>query len=171
MPRDLLVGEVTLTELLDRLAFPEEAQQTAALEQPKLYMGAVTYRVKAMKRRLDAEAKMEDVQVDTSAKVRRQLVAGNTSKKAITEKQIEEKVAQSPEFRAARDKAIEAKWKEEWMKGLLDAYEHRRSTIKTLAQYAFMQDVFNPAGDQLDRLKKKRDYLKAQYGKPQDEDI
>jgi len=158
MARKLLVGEVSVTDLVGRLAFAQEETQQAALEQAKLFMAAATYRVHRMKGRQEAEAKLDDVRTDKSIRLRVKHAGG--AKKGFTEKFLAELVDRDPSVRQARDEALEARRKEEWAKLLLDAYEHRRSTIKILTQFAYIEDTFRPGGEELEKMKAKRDRLK-----------
>ena len=160
MARNILVGEVALNDLLERLAFAQEETEAAALEQAKLFMAAATYRIKKMKKRQDAEAALDDIQTDASMSLRRKS-ALNSAKKSITEKALAEMVSARTDVRAARNTALEAKREEEWAKLLLDAYEHRRSTIKILTQFAFIEDNFRPGGEEVEKMARKRAQLKA----------
>ena len=54
--------------------------------------------------------------------------------------------------------ADKAKRLEEWAKLLLEAYEHRRGSLKVMAQFAFMEDNFT-AGGEVEKMKRKKDRL------------
>lgn len=157
MVRKLLVGEVSVKELVDHLAFAQEETETAALEQAKLFMAAATYRVQRMKDRQEAEAALDDARTDRGLSLRRKNAG---AKKALTEKFLSDLVDSDSAVRDVRNKALEARRKEEWAKLLLDAYEHRRSAIKTLVQFAYIEDSFRPGGEELDKMKRRREQLK-----------
>jgi hypothetical protein len=162
--RKPLIGEVDVHELLDRLAFAQEETEAAALDQPKCYMAAVTYRIKKMRVRQEAEMHLDNIRVDYSIKMRFKY----KGQKGTTEKAIAELVDRVPEIRTATAELATAKRLEKWAEGLLDAYEHRRSSIKVLAQYAFMQDSFT-GQHAVERMKEKRERLKREYEKdPED---
>lgn len=164
MPRKPLIGEVDVETILDRLAFAQEDTEQAALEQAKLYMAAVTYRIKKMRTRQEAEMHLDNIRVDYSLKMRFK----HKGQKGMTERAIQELVERVPEIRDAIRSMAKAKRLEEWSKGLLDAYEHRRSSLKILAQYAFMQDSFSGQYE-VDKMKRKRERLKQAMGKDEDE--
>lgn len=164
MPRKPLIGEVDAKELVDRLAFAQEDTEEAALEQAKLYMAAATFRVTKMRKRQEAEMHLENMRVDYSLRMR----AKYKGQKGTTERSIQEMVDRVPEIRDAVAALAKAKRLEEWAKLLLDAYEHRRSTLKILAQFAFMQDSFN-GQHEVDRLKGQREHLKRSMGKEEDD--
>jgi hypothetical protein len=159
-----LMKDVDVKNLVDRLAFAQEGTEDAALEQAKLYFEAVTYRIKKMRVRQEAEMHADNLQVDYSLKMRIKF----KGQKGMTEKAISEMVDRVPEIRQARVDFETAKRVEEWSKGLLDAYEHRRSSIKVLAQFAFMQDNFSGQYE-VEKMKNKRERLKREIGKdPED---
>lgn len=160
MAKKPLIGEVDVHQLVDHLAFTQEGTEDAALEQAKLYMAAVTYRIKKMRIRQEAEMHLDNLRVDYSLKMRFK----HKGKKGMTERSISELVERVPELREAVEALATAKRIEEWAKGLLDAYEHRRSSIKVLAQFAFMQDNFS-GQHEVERMKSKRERLKREYGK------
>jgi hypothetical protein len=164
MPRKPLIGEVDPQALVDRLAFTQEETQDAAMEQPKLFMAAATYRIKKMRTRLEAEMHLDNLRVDYSLKMRFK----HKGQKGMTERAIQELVDRVPEIRQATVEAAKAKRLEEWAKLMLDAYEHRRSSIKVITQFAFMQDTFSGQYE-VDKMKKQRDRLKRDMGK--DEEI
>jgi hypothetical protein len=156
--RKPLIGEVDIKDLLARLAFAQEETQEAALEQAKLYMTAATYRVKRMKDRQEAEAAHDDMRTDLSVHYRRKYAV--SGKKGVTEKTLVELVDRNSGVREARNAVLVAKRREEWSKLLLDAYEHRRSTIKILTQFAYLEDEYRPGGEEIDKMKARRERLR-----------
>lgn len=154
MAEKLTIGEVSLQTLVDKLAFSEEGTPTAALEQAKLYMAAASYRIKKMKERQEAEAAVDNMEVDVSLQVRAKCVG----KKGFTERYMNDMVSSNAKLRALRDVADKAKRLEEWAKLLLEAYEHRRGSLKVMAQFAFMEDNFT-AGGEVEKMKRKKDRL------------
>jgi hypothetical protein len=154
--KNILVGEVPLQELLDRLAFSEEGTPVAAMEQPKLFMAAASYRIKRMKDRQEAEAKLDNLKVDLSLKIR----ARNLGKKGATERYLNDMVASSPQLRVAVEEANKAKRIEEWAKLLLEAYEHRRGSLRVMAQFAYIEENFSATGNEVEKLRGKRERLK-----------
>ena len=166
--RKPLIGEVELKDLLERLAFAQEEVQDAALEQAKLFMAAATYRVKKMKKRQEAEAALDDIRTSRSIQLRAKYVA--SGKKGVTEKYLTDMIDGNAVVREARNLALEARREEEWAKLLLDAYEHRRSSIKILATFAYLEDEFRPGGEEIEKMKSKRAQLKKTLGR-QEEDV
>lgn len=152
-----IVGEVDVKDLLSRLAFAEEDTQRAALEQAKLFMAAATYRIRRMKERQQSDAAYDDIRTEKSIRLR--VKGSGGAKKGFTEKSLTELVDRDPAVKEARDAALAAKRREEWAKLLLDAYEHRRSTIKVLVQFAYIEDTFRPSGE-VDSMKARREKLK-----------
>ncbi len=150
-----LVGEVSLEDLIARLAFAQEETPAAAVEQAKLFMAAADYRIKKMKTRQEADAKLDDLRVHRSLQLR-----ATNAKGKLTERHLNDLVDRDPKIQGARDEAATAKRREEWAKLLLEAYDHRRSTLKILTQFAFMEDNFRGGVDELDRLRAKKDRLK-----------
>ncbi|SRR6266566_1127667 len=153
--KKIIVGETSLQELLDRLAFSEEGTPVAALEQAKLFMAAASYRIKRMKDRQEAEAEVDNLEVDLSLQVR----ARNMGKKGATEKYLNALVDSSPKLRAAKEKLSKAKRLEEWAKLLLEAYEHRRGSLRVMAQFAYIEENFSATGGEVEKMKKKKDRL------------
>ena len=160
MARKQLVGELSIQEIVGRLAFAEEETQQAALEQPKLYMAAATFRIHKMRARQEAEMALENLCVDRSLYLRRQQKVGE-KKKGLTEKNIADLVENMKEVRELKAKLATAKRMEEWSKLLLDAYEHRRSTLKILVQFAFIQDTVG-GRHEVDKLHAQREKLRDQ---------
>lgn len=165
MTRKPLIGEVDPQTLVDRLAFSQEETQEAALEQAKLYMAAATYRIKKMRVRQEAEMHVDNLRVDYSLKMRFK----HKGQKGMTERAIQELVERVPDIREATADLAKAKRLEEWSKLLLDAYEHRRSSLKILTQFAFMQDSFSGQYE-VDKMKRQRERLKRDLGKEEDYD-
>ena len=149
------IGVVDKEDLLERLAFAQEEVEGAALEQAKMFMAAATYRISKMRTRQEAEMHLDNLRVDYSLKMRFKY----KGQKGFTEKAIQEMVERTPDIRAAVAEMAKAKRLEEWAKLLLDAYEHRRSSLKILSQYAFMQDSFSGQSE-VERMKRKRDALR-----------
>lgn len=150
-----LIGELGLKDLLDNLTFDEEEVQTAAMNQPKLFMAAATFRIGKMKKRQRAEAKHDDLRTDKAIKLR--VLKAQVK---MTEKQIGELVDRDPDIRIARNEVDDAKRHEEWSKLLLEAYDNRRASIKVLTQFAFIEDNFRGGTDEAEKMKKKREQLK-----------
>lgn len=150
-----LSKDVDIERLLRKLAFPQEETEQAAVEQPRLFMDAATYRVHKMRERQQAEMHEENLRVDYSLKMR----AKFKGQKGTTEKALAEMVNKNPDLRDAVAAVAKTKRLEEWSKLLLDAYEHRRSSIKILAQFAFMKDTFSGQSE-VDRMKRKKEFLK-----------
>lgn len=150
--------------LVDRLAFSQEETQDAALEQAKCFMAAATYRIKKMRVRQEAEMHLDNLRVDYSLKMRFK----HKGTKGTTERAISEMVERVPEIRQATAELAKAKRLEEWAKLLLDAYEHRRSSIKVITQFAFMQDTFSGQGE-VDRMKRQRERLKREMSKEEED--
>jgi hypothetical protein len=156
MSRKLLIGEVSLEDLVARLAFAQEETPSAAVEQAKLFMAAADYRIKKMKIRQEADASYEDLRIHRSLQLR-----ATNAKGKLTERHLNDLVDRDPKIQQARDDAATAKRREEWAKLLLEAYDHRRSTLKILTQFAFMEDNFRGGADELERLRKKKARLKS----------
>ncbi len=165
MEKKLLIGEVSLEDILERLAFTEEQTSHAALEQAKLFMAAASYRIKRMRKRQETEMAAENLRVDTSIRLRLKF----KGTKGVTEKFISERVSASPTVREAEVAAADAKRNEEWAKHLLEAYEHRRTSLKILAQFAFMDDTFSGKFE-TDRMMNKREKLKRALKRDREEE-
>lgn len=166
--KKILTGEVSLEDLLERLSFSEEGVQYAALDQAKLYMAAATYRVKKMRTRQEAESSLENLRVDFSLRVR----AKYKGQKGVTERYLTDLVEANQSLRGAKERASKAKRGEEWAKLLLEAYEHRRGSLKVLAQFAYMEDNFSGGSqDVVDRMRRKRERLKRGLPEKEDEDF
>jgi hypothetical protein len=161
--RKPLIGEVDTEDLLERLAFAQEETELAALEQAKLYMAAATYRIKKMRTRQEAEMHLDNIRVDYSLKMRFK----HKGQKGMTERSIQELVERVPEIRKATEDLAKAKRLEEWSKLLLDAYEHRRSSIKVIAQFAFIRDSFSGQYE-ADKMKRQKERLKREMGKEEE---
>lgn len=163
MGKKLLTGEVDIHQVVERLAFAEEDLQTAALEQARLYMAAATYRVKKMRTRQEAEMSLDNFRVDYGLKLRLKY----KGQKGTTERFINDMLERVPEVRTAVSEVAKAKRMEEWSKLLLDAYEHRRSSLKILSQFIFMQDTFSGQSE-TDRLKARQRALRGRLSEEED---
>lgn len=152
----LIIGEVSLQELLNKLAFSQEGTPLAALEQAKLFMAAADYRIKRMKDRQEAEASADNLKVDLSLKVREK----NLGKKGATERYLSDLVDSSIKLRELREVAAKAKRREEWAKLLLEAYEHRRGSLRVMAQFAYIEENFSASGEEVEKLRRKKERLK-----------
>lgn len=158
MDKKQLVGEVSLTDILDRLSFSEEDTPNAALEQPKLYAAAASYRIKKMRDRQEAELALDELRTTYSLKFRGKY----RGEKGYTEKYLSDLVEHQQAVRDALRKAAETKRNEEWAKHLLDAYEHRRTSLKILTQFAFMGDSFSGSQREVEKLQNRKDALRRQ---------
>jgi hypothetical protein len=163
MIKKLPIGEVNIKEIVDHLAFEEEDLQTAALEQAKLYMAAATYRVKQMRHRQEAEMHLDNLRVDYGLKLRMKY----KGQKGTTERFINDMIERVPEIRTAVSEVAKAKRFEEWSKLLLDAFEHRRSSLKILSQFIFMQDTFTGKFE-TGKLKARRAALRGQLAEQEE---
>jgi len=159
MPRKQLIGVVEKEDLLERLAFTQEEVEDAALEQAKLFMAAATYRVDKMRKRQEAEMRADNLRVDYSIKMRVKF----KGQKGMTEGAIKEMVQRVPEIRQAEEELAKTKRMEEYSKLLLDAYEHRRSSLKILTQFAFMHDTFSGQSE-VDKMKRMRERMRRAGG-------
>ena len=92
------------------------------------------------------------------------------AKKGMTERYINDLVDNSPDIRKARDELHKAKRLEEYAKLLLDSYDHRRSSIKVLAQFAYVEDSMQLRNLGTERMKEERIRLKKALHDREDED-
>ena len=164
--RKVHIGEVSLQDLLDRLAFTEEETASAAMEQGKLFMAAADFRIRRMHRRQTAEMALDNLRVDWSLHLRKK----KKGEKGVTERYLNDLVEKSSEVRTAKEEAAKAKRDEEWAKHLLEAYEHRRTALKILAQFAFLEDT-STARHETERLAQKRERLKRALGRDEEDEL
>lgn len=126
-----------LQELVNELYFEDEHLQTATLNQASLYQKAAAYRIRKMKARQIAEASFDDARTERALLLRRKYAG---KKPALTERYLTDLVDGTQTVRVARDALQVAKRQEEYAKHLLEAYEHRRGSIKVLAQFIYVED-------------------------------
>jgi hypothetical protein len=129
--QNILDEPVDLKGLLKKLDFTEEDLIRADLEQPRLYMEASRFRVRLMRKVIQAEAALELVSVGSALRIRKKY---RELGKSITESAIKERVANNPDVQDCKKRLGEVEAMEEWAKLLLEAFKMRRDAVKILAE-------------------------------------
>ena len=168
--KKLLIGDVTLEDLLDRLSFSEENVQSAVLEQAKLFFSAADYRIKKMRKYQEAKARLEQIRIHESLKLREKNSNPEKGKKALTEKYLSDLVEQKQIIKEARAQLDQSERLEEWAKLLLEAYRQRRDSLRVYAQFAYVEDNFRVGENQIESMKEKRERLKRSIKDREEED-
>lgn len=131
------MAELTLTELLGALEFPEEQLAKAALTQGRLYMHAAKYYTRAMAKRKEAEAAYEERKSSRAqflrGVLRKKFIKSSRKMKEATEGEIKEKVMLSSSVVNLRRAYDEAVVLESYAKELLEAYRWRGAACRILA--------------------------------------
>lgn len=128
--------ETTLPQLLESLSFSREGLQKAVLDQAPLFMEAASYRVAKMKNRQDAEAALDEMRRTMSLKIRED----NAGKKGLTERFINDFIEDQASVKEARRKLEQSERVEELSKLLIEAYRHRKDSLRILAGFYFGDD-------------------------------
>lgn len=124
---DALAEQINLRKLLASADFQEENVLRAAMEQPKLYLQAVTLKVNANRHKIKMETRFELIKSELSKDIR-----ANRSVK--TEGHLKEILMRRKSYRKAKYKFDEAKDHEEYMEKLCRMFEMRMQSIRVVAQ-------------------------------------
>ena len=121
---------INVRELIGLMDFSQEGLADALLVQPGLFLKAARYRIEKLRILQQAEAALDDIELDTAMRVRN----AERPDGKITEKYIEQETERDSRVKEARHRRDEAKALEEWAKLLLDAFRERGSMAKALVQ-------------------------------------
>ena len=127
-------------ELIAALAFEEETVMQAATRQPYLFVKAARLRVQTMREMARAEATLDQTEAEVGMSVRERAQATGTK---ITESGIGERIATDPQVREAQKQVRIAAAREELGKLMVEAYRHRRDSIRVIAEAALIEGNVN----------------------------
>ena len=123
---DALSGKIDLRKLVASADFQEENVMIAAMEQPKLYLQAVTLKVNASRKTTMLEAQFDLLKSKLSKEIR--------SKRTVkTEGHLKEILLRRKRYRRAKWKWDQAKDQEAYYEKLCRMFEMRRDMIKVVS--------------------------------------
>lgn len=118
------------SQLIAQLAVVDENMRAEVINQPVLFVDAVRYRVSKMRQKAQAEAELEyfDSLLGLSIRAKKH-VAGEKA----TEGYYKARLLKHPKHRALQAALSRAEAREEFSKGIVEAYRMRRDALKILA--------------------------------------
>lgn len=117
--------EIDVEKLIRKLPFDVDNFESAAMEQPTLYLQAGRYRAKCLLNRARVELAMDTAKASASLALRKP-----QDEKKPTEKAIENRVLTSSDVVTLRKKFYIAQTAEEWSRQLVEAYRQRLLVLK-----------------------------------------
>lgn len=120
--------EVDLHDLIDTLDFSDEDIESAATQQPGLFLEAARFRVQKMRQRAQAEFRLDLAAANRAVQLRE--IKSEDGKKVFTEPAIKERVMKTKKVRIIRRKMERAFEAEEFGKLLVEAFRQRKDAIK-----------------------------------------
>src|SRR5712672_993974 len=126
---DYIDKPVDLKHLIEKLDFTEEDVESAAVEQPKLFLRASRYRVQKMRDKLQRISEYDQIVAKTGSRYREDK-DGDGKKK--TEGAIKERIQRNDKVHKVRKKMEKAFVLEKFSEGLTEAYRQRLSIIKII---------------------------------------
>ena len=161
----ILDAPVNVRKLIDNLDFAEEDLVNATLHQPKLFLEASRYRVKKLRKKIQARTEEDSVTTRVSLKYR---VLKEKGKKSLgTESAIKDRVAAHPDVIEAKSAYADAVIGEEWASSLARAYEMRGKACDILCRILTTEAAAEHKkirmGEVTDNLKTARENLRKRY--------
>lgn len=162
---NILKDPVDVYGLIESLDFTEENLVEACLQQGKLFLEASRYRVKKMRRKIEAKAKLEAAETRVSLHYRIKKQKGTRG--SMTEGYIRDRVGTHPDVLSAKKKLGEAVVAEEWAEALLEAYKMRDSACRVLSRILGAEAVAEHKAVRVEgeknALDKMKDRLRSKY--------
>jgi|ERR1039458_3029736 hypothetical protein len=129
----LFSDPIDLEDLLSKLGLAEETLRSDSFEQPKLFEHASRFYVRCMTKRFEVEGEYDERKADRGLYFRRKFASRAEQRgKAITEKEINERVLLLDSVRALRIKYEHAKELETYAEKLMEAFKQRNYIIRGL---------------------------------------
>jgi hypothetical protein len=145
---------MTSKELIEALPIVGENILAEAALQPQYFISAARYRVDRMRDRMQAAARREYLAARLRLLVRSRR---NAAGKKVSEGYLDEKIEVYPKHRELRLAVDQALLEEEFSKLILEAYRHRRDSIRIIAEAE--QYEGSREGAELERLAARKDLV------------
>lgn len=155
-----LIGEVLLEDLLERIAFQMQDVVRTAEQQPKLFLAAADFRVKAMQKRAELEVRLKKTEAEVSLDIRE---AARQSGEKTTEAGIQAQITMDEEVGLLQSELQEAEAYEEYMRLLLESYRMRRDCLKIVHEQSLIERGAAKLPDGAAGLDELRTNLRAKY--------
>jgi len=160
VPNDEVSVEVL--RLIDRLRFDGETIVEDAMEQPRLFIEAARYRVRCLRKAMQARMALDTLRAELGAKARQQL---SVNDERVTERKVEEVITSNAQWRKALElkQAVEAE--EEMAKLLIEAFRQRQSCLKVVSDMATSEISLQAASESYrQKIDEVRKGLRKRYG-------
>ncbi len=131
--QSILVGTLSINQILDQIDFEDEEVEHAARTLPKLFLETARYRVRVLRNRQSMEQEYDAVRVDTAIRIRAHAVESGTK---ITEVAIKELVDSDDYVRSSIQRVRHAQQLEELAKLLVECLRMKKSAVQVVANLA-----------------------------------
>ncbi len=150
--KSVLMGDMTIGQILSHVNFEDEEVEDAARTLPKCLLEAVRYRVRIMRRRMEKGQSLDVTRVNVSQKIRE--AAKRTGDK-VTEGGVKELTELSPVVRKLQSEMIKLVELEEFAKLLLECFRYKKAAIIVVADMTNAEAAilrYHEAGDAKGKL-------------------
>lgn len=125
----ILLEDIDLEILLDKLDYSSEAVEHAAQEQAKLFEAAARFRVQRMRAHHKVLAMLALKKATLDKTIRDKYIEAGES---LTEAQLKNQIQRSKSFQELQELVDKAEEEEEYAKLLVDAYRMRRDSLEII---------------------------------------
>ncbi len=161
--QSILVGEMSINQILDQIDFEDEEVEHAARTLPKLFLETARYRVRVLRNRQAAEQEYDAARVDTAIRARVHAMESGTK---ITEAAIKELVDSDDNVRSCIRRVRHAQQLEEFAKLLVECLRMKKSAVTVVASLAGAEravEKYFDAVQSKDALNNLRDNARKKY--------
>ena len=161
--QSILVGTMSINQILDHIDFEDEEVEHAARTLPKLFLETARYRVRVLRNRQAAEQEYDAARVDTAIRARAHAMESGTK---ITEAAIKELVDSDDNVRSCIRRVRHAQQLEEFAKLLVECLRMKKSAVTVVASLAGAEravEKYFDAVQSKDALKNLRDNARKKY--------
>jgi hypothetical protein len=159
----VLVGDLSIDQILDQVDFEDEEVEHAARTLPKCFFEAARYRVRILRKRQMLEQKLDASRVDAAIATRHRASTGGTK---ITEAGIKEVVEGDEDVRTNVAAVKDAQQLEEFAKLLVECFRMKKSAVQVVASLAGAEravERYFDAVQNKEALTKLRDNARRKY--------
>lgn len=157
---EIVTADVDIENLLGHLDFSEETLEQAAYKQPLLFVEACRYRVQRLRRKNMLESELSSSKTQLSLAIRKK---SGTGDKRMTERFVEAQILQNDDIMALQDKLSRAEEYEEFSKLLVEAFRHRRDSIRVVQEIRASEMNLARHADEMSNLTKLKSTLRKKY--------
>ena len=161
--QSILVGTLSINQILDQIDFEDEGVEHAARTLPKLFLETARYRVRVLRNRQAAEQEYDAARVDTAIRARVRAMERGTK---ITEVAIKELVDSDDDVRSCIRRVRHAQQLEEFAKLLVECLRMKKSAVTVVASLAGAEravEKYFDAVQSKDALKNLRENARKKY--------